>query len=292
MRNKNLILNPYFILGLFLLIVNDAYWKYEYGNFVTGKLSDFAGLFIFPLFVAYLFPKLRKSISFITGLAFVVWKMPLATPFVDAINAWFSISIYRTIDYTDYIALLILPLSHYMINHFDFKLPLFRGKLTRSVLTYSTLIIAFCAFSATSIPHPREMPSGTVYIGKSYTIKLPKDSVIAAIRDLGYNCDYYEMDSLRPQSDDTLQYKFMRDRSYYQTDNIVRRHDYEGHPVIDDTIANIKYDLYELSPNKTKMTIINVTISENPGYQDWKQLKQASKLYNNWLKKNLIEKVK
>jgi len=40
MKRKDLILNSYFVIGLTVLILNDFYLKYEYGNFVTGKLSD------------------------------------------------------------------------------------------------------------------------------------------------------------------------------------------------------------------------------------------------------------
>ena len=47
MKKKDLILNPYFIIGLSVLLLNDFYLKAAYGNFVTGKLSDFAGLPIF-----------------------------------------------------------------------------------------------------------------------------------------------------------------------------------------------------------------------------------------------------
>ncbi len=83
MKRKDLIVNSYFIIGLGILILNDFYLKYEYGNFLTGKLSDFAGLLIFPMFVAALFPRMSRSIATVTAIGFVIWKLPLFTPVID-----------------------------------------------------------------------------------------------------------------------------------------------------------------------------------------------------------------
>ena len=272
MKRKVLIANSYFVIGLIMLILNDFYLKYEYGNFVTGKLSDFAGLLIFPMFVASIIPKLRKSISIITGIGFVVWKLPLFTPVVDLINQLPLVSIHRVIDYSDYMALLILPLSHYLINYHEFK-PIIKIERIRYFSRFALLGISFFAFCATSVTPPREIPQGTIFIGKSYNIKLPKDSVIASIQRLGYNCDFYERDS-------TIYHSI----AYHQTDNIIRYYN--------DTIANVKYELKEINPNKTKLTLINVTLSKEGNIQNWKTLKTFSQQYSLWLKENLIEKVK
>lgn len=284
MRNRDLILNPYFLIGLCLLMANDFVFKYEYGNFITGKLSDYVGLLIFPMFVAYLVPKLRRSISLIVGFAFFIWKTPLATPFIEQVNGLFSFSLYRTIDYTDYMALPILLLSHYLINNYEYKVWIPGMIRQKQFCTYSILVVAFFAFCATSVPRPFEMPQGTVYIGKSYNIKLSKDSIITTIKQLGYNCDYYESDSVRLRNG-------ILPKSYYQTDNIVRY--YRNGEILEviDTIGNIKYTLTELNPKKTRLSIINVTISEDANLQDWQQLKVVSKQYEKWIKENLIEKI-
>ena len=275
MNRKELILNPYFILGLFILLLNDFYLKYEFGNFITGKLSDFAGLLIFPMFVAAIIPRLNKSISFITGIGFFIWKLPLFTPVIDLINQSLPITIHRVIDYSDYLALLILPLSHYLINYGESRL-LTARKRFEYVSRYALLGISFFAFCATSVPF-RETPQGSILIDKSYNIKLSKDSIISSIKDLGYNCVFYEGDSSK--------YKNI---GYYQTDNIIRQAD---NSIVIDTIANIKYLLEEIKPNKTKLTIINVTLSKEGNIQNWKTLKRLSKYYLSWLKENLIEKI-
>ena len=62
--------------------------------------------------------------------------------------------------------------------------------------------------------------------------------------------------------------------------------------MIMDTIASVKYELEAINPNKTKLTIINVTLSKEGNIQNWRTLKYLSKEYSKWLKENLIEKVK
>jgi hypothetical protein len=86
MKRKELIINPYFISGLLILILNDFYLKYEYGNLITGKLSDFAGLLIFPIFMTSLFPGLKLYSSIIIGIGFLLWKSPVMTPVIDLVN--------------------------------------------------------------------------------------------------------------------------------------------------------------------------------------------------------------
>ena len=283
MKRKDLIVNLYFIVGLVLLILNDFYLKYEYGNFITGKLSDFAGLLIFPMFVATIIPKLRKSVSIITGIGFVAWKLPLFTPVINVINQMSIIPIHRVVDYSDYMALLVLPLSHYLINYYELK-SIIKIEQIKYFSRFALLGIAFFAFCSTSLGF-REMPQGTIYIGDAYNIKLPKDSVIVAIQRLGYNCDFHKIDM---HERDSLTYGFI---TYYQTDNIVRYYDKQKTSGID-TIASVKYELEEINPQKTKLTIINVVLSKESNIQNWRTLKYLSKEYSKWLKENLIEKVK
>jgi hypothetical protein len=40
------------------------------------------------------------------------------------------------------------------------------------------------------MPPPVEIPKGTVYIGKAYTIKMSKTETIKMIKSLGYNVDF------------------------------------------------------------------------------------------------------
>ena len=45
------LLHPVPLAAVALLLLNDHWWKWSYGGGLTGKLSDFAGLAFFPLFL-------------------------------------------------------------------------------------------------------------------------------------------------------------------------------------------------------------------------------------------------
>jgi hypothetical protein len=80
------LLSPWLLFGLAVLLINDLFLKRTLSNALTGKLSDFAGLFVFPLFWSALLPRWRGTIHTATGIAFIVWKSPAAQPFIDAWN--------------------------------------------------------------------------------------------------------------------------------------------------------------------------------------------------------------
>jgi hypothetical protein len=45
----SILLAPVPLAAVVVLVLNDLVWKYRYGNFLTGKLSDVAGLYLLPL---------------------------------------------------------------------------------------------------------------------------------------------------------------------------------------------------------------------------------------------------
>lgn len=101
-----------FIFGLTILIVNDFYLKNSFGNWFTGKLSDFAGLFIFPIFWTILFPRFKDKIYFATSIIFIYWKSEFSQSLIECINNYSYLKVYRTVDLTDLLALSILPISY------------------------------------------------------------------------------------------------------------------------------------------------------------------------------------
>ena len=109
---------------------NDFYLKQVFSNTLTGKISDFAGLIIFPIFMAFVFPNTKKWISIATGILFIIWKTPLVTPIIETFNLAFPLKIHRVIDYTDYWALIVLPVAHIILNQ-NRKLNLNDGKLIK-----------------------------------------------------------------------------------------------------------------------------------------------------------------
>ena len=110
-RDLNLLTSPGFAAGLLLLVANDFLLKPVFHNAFTGKLSDFAGLFVFPLFCSALAPRLRREIYALTALGFVCWKSAYAQPLIDMWNSLGVLRVGRVVDSTDLAALVALPAS-------------------------------------------------------------------------------------------------------------------------------------------------------------------------------------
>lgn len=144
------LLRPFFIIAVLLLLINDLYFKYEYHNAITGKLSDFAGLFAFPYFLSCFFPNKAKSLYIVTVVFFILWKSTVSQPIFDFAHTY-GIGFNRTVDYSDLIALAILPFSYKYWNT-NFKPRLKSSYFLRFV------VIGLCSFSfiATSVPEHRK----------------------------------------------------------------------------------------------------------------------------------------
>jgi len=171
MNIKQKLANPLFIASVALLVLNDWYLKQTFSNSFTGKLSDFAGLFALPFFLSALFPgKVKWWYSFIL-VFFVFWKSALVQPLIDAFNR-IGLPVHRTIDFTDYAALIALPFSYYLFN---------RSKVY-SLKPAFLNIIACCsalAFVATSMP-PGKMESFN-NIDKEYHFDFSRHELIQRI---------------------------------------------------------------------------------------------------------------
>lgn len=141
--------NLAFIVGLGLLLLNDHVLKATYGNWLTGKLSDVAGLLIFPLFLQFVFGY-RKAIwsILITAVGFLFWKSPFSDGFIEMINASGWIRLSRVVDFTDLLAFAIFPLSYWVIRHADqLQLRLYPA---RQWATAGLTVVSIFAFVATS----------------------------------------------------------------------------------------------------------------------------------------------
>jgi hypothetical protein len=98
-----------FVLALVTLLINDGILKQAYPGFITGKLSDFAGIAVvaLPLFAA--FPRHARTIYLAVGGAFLWWKSPASSAFITFVNDMQPLNIGRIVDYSDQLALVILP---------------------------------------------------------------------------------------------------------------------------------------------------------------------------------------
>ena len=147
-RNSTLVLNWIFIPGLLLLVINDHYLKSEFPNWMTGKISDFAGLLIFPMFLQFLFPRLRRFSVLLTGLLFVFFKLPVSDAAIAVYDKIAIIPITRTVDYSDLIALSILPLSDYLctsIGRGRYKMGTFTPGITTAIVVIPAALVFMAA---------------------------------------------------------------------------------------------------------------------------------------------------
>lgn len=122
-HNIDLILlgKPIFIFSIFVLLLNDHVLKTYYPSWVTGKLSDFAGLFFFSILLGavlnIIFPPFRlkqdQSASFAFGFTAIWFVLMKTLPFFNTLteNVLSRIlfqNVQIILDPTDLIALAIL----------------------------------------------------------------------------------------------------------------------------------------------------------------------------------------
>jgi hypothetical protein len=135
--------SPPFIAALALLVANDFALKPLFHNAVTGKLSDFAGLFALTLFLAVLWPRHARMLAAFLAAAFAFWKTSYAEPLIESLNAVSPIAFGRTVDLTDLVALPMVPLGLWAA-------PRLSPWPSPRVLQFTLAAVALVAFTATS----------------------------------------------------------------------------------------------------------------------------------------------
>lgn len=147
------ILSIPFFLALFVWIFNDHILKYEYPGLVTGKLSDFAGLFCFPFVLGFLlnnfFKNLKERDSLYISIFSVALIFSLANLsediyyFIKCIF-WGKESLV-TSDPSDLIALVVIP---FMILFYDWIEE--SANETPSIYAYPFVLVSILTFLNTS----------------------------------------------------------------------------------------------------------------------------------------------
>jgi len=162
-----------FVLGLLLLLLNDFVLKTTFHNWFTGKLSDLTGLFIFPIFLSVFFPRHCLKIYWATALGFIFWKSSWSSNFIETWNRVpYLFPIDRVVDYSDYLALVILPFSYqYFKQGTNFRVRL---------APWLLVMVAGFAFMATSRP----TPSKTYTYNVRYKIFMPREEVVEKLKQI------------------------------------------------------------------------------------------------------------
>ncbi|HET9387656.1 MAG TPA: hypothetical protein VFO67_21150 [Gemmatimonadales bacterium] len=150
---------------MLLLVVNDWILKAAYGNWWTGKLSDFAGLYAFPLLWSAFLPGRRAIIFALTGAGFLFWKSPLSDPAIAAWNALGLWPVRRVIDYTDWIALLALvPAARAATVSPASGRGRWLGVVRRAVAAGMAVCAAIAIMATSTAPsYHYDFPAGTTY---------------------------------------------------------------------------------------------------------------------------------
>ncbi|WP_337965642.1 hypothetical protein [uncultured Flavobacterium sp.] len=192
MKNKikfELLTSELFILGILLVLVNDFYLKYAFSNAITGKLSDFAGLFIFPFFISIFLPKHALKIYISTALFFVFWKLEISTSFINYISQISNLAFYRTVDISDLIALSVLPFSYKY-----FKKESIVDK--KSYFIINSVIGTLCFFTILADSQPRQRVGKKIKSDKVYTISIRKEKLYKELNSHEAGLYLGESDSL------------------------------------------------------------------------------------------------
>jgi hypothetical protein len=103
------LLSPGFLAALALLLWNDLLLKPALDNWLTGKLSDVAGLFVVVVLGTALRPGRGLAVVLTTVAGFTLWKSPASQPLIDGWNALGLVAIDRVVDWTDLAALAVTP---------------------------------------------------------------------------------------------------------------------------------------------------------------------------------------
>jgi hypothetical protein len=269
-HNKSLLFNWIFIFSMTLLALNDHYLKAAVGNWLTGKISDFAGLLILPMFLLFIIPKLNRLAFVISGLFFIFWKLPLSQNFIDQYNQIALIPITRTVDYTDLVALFMLPVSYLLTQYIH------RFEIPRSLRLslHPALVLVPCSFifMATSPPISYYMkPGGDIHIGKSYRMKVSKEKILQKLSAAGF--------TIMP---DTSQAVEFNRADNYRVDNVI---------IGRDTIRSIQFGFIG-NNEKPLLFLNNISLPGEKNLSDWRTLKRYARYYRRLIDSEIIEELK
>ena len=147
--NSKYLLSPWFIISLVVLLCNDTWWKYQFSNVLTGKLSDLSGVLVLGLLFNFFSDKNRTLNALFVVVFFTFWKSPLSEGLIFSWNSLHLFPIARVVDYSDLMAFALLP----VVSHLRFKEYSF---VARPMVSGLLLGISIFALTATSRARPMD----------------------------------------------------------------------------------------------------------------------------------------
>lgn len=272
-RNKYYLLNSVFLVCLFILLLNDHYLKYESPSWLTGKLSDVAGIIILPLVIAFIFPTLGRHSTWISAVLFVFWKSPLSQELIDLYNQFSPVETSRIVDFTDLYALLFLAIPYFLIRRVDAIGFLKIDRVPVSLIFVPTMF----ALIATS-PPPRFYYTRTkgnlACSGCNITVHYTQDQIIEKLKKADI-----VFDSIAPIGEYALQRV-----SSLKNENV---HIYRlNRLIIDkDTLRNLDFTMRTIKNKKTLIYFNGMRVSEE--ISDYSLYRKLRKYYRKILFRKL-----
>lgn len=197
-------------LALLLLLLNDYALKPAYPGFLTGKLSDFAGIFLFTLVLRAIVPAHPRRVSLAISGMFAFWKSPYSQSLIDAVNTYGPVEVARVVDYSDLAALLVIPVAHAVFERRD---QLQFSERLATWLRIPGILFSVIAITGTSMvmrEHRYEIrkraPDSAIHVGHAVRViaSVAKDNGLACVK-----CNPSERAGIFENSETTLAYRFV-----------------------------------------------------------------------------------
>ena len=299
-RNKFLLLNYVFIVSIILLFINDHFLKLHFHNWFTGKFSDFLGMIIFPLFLAYIFPRLRTFSVFVSFVLFIFWKSPFSEGFIDFYNQISPIAVARMVDYTDFIAFVFLVIPFLLIKYDALLQPFKIRKISPALVLAPSVFVMM----ATSPPPYYRFGSDGMVSFQDYSFKMQK-SKVEALDELKNRNILFKKDtlmiirrnnisseSLIMNGTDLKTQEVDKEILKKELERKIRFYDYyiiDSLKIGNETLKDIRFELEELSKLKVKIILKSVVLEER-NTNNKKLQKKFRKIYRELLKKEFLNK--
>ena len=299
-RNKFLLLNYVFVVSIILLFINDHFLKLYFHNWFTGKFSDFLGMIIFPLFLAYIFRRLRTFSIFISFVLFIFWKSPFSEGFIDFYNHISPIAVARVVDYTDFIAFIFLVIPFLLIKYDSLLQPFKIRKINPALVLVPSVFVMM----ATSPPPYYRFGSDGLVSFQDYSFKMQKNKK-EALDELKNRNILFKKDtlmiirrnnisseSLIMNGTDLKTLEVDKEILKKELERKIRFYDYyiiDSLKIGDETLKDIRFELEEINKSKIKIILKSVVL-EGRNTNHKKLQKKFRKIYRELLKKEFLNK--
>jgi hypothetical protein len=182
-----LLASPLYAFALGVLLLNDYALKRYWPGFVSGKLSDFAGLFALAVFLLVI---TRTRVSLVAlAICFAFWKSPLASGVIQVWNSATGFAIGRIVDLTDLTALAVLPFASLFYRTAE------PDNVRRNWYCTLSCLVSVFAFTATSRgPTPQEQAAFHAAVAEfvfsadkpTYSFSLDRRSLYRSLESRGF----------------------------------------------------------------------------------------------------------